>query len=90
VDGEDEGRIHGSKSSHGCGKTGDHQRLLGDDARERWCGEGKSAAVVTSPRGRSSWSARRMARCMSATGGLIIGYVPSMARNCCSLLVSMA
>ena len=41
VDGQDEGRIHGPKGSHGCGETGDHQRLLGDDACERWCGRGK-------------------------------------------------
>jgi hypothetical protein len=25
VDGQDEGRIHGSKGLHGCGKAGDHQ-----------------------------------------------------------------
>jgi hypothetical protein len=41
VDGKDEGRIHGPKGLHGCGKTGDHQRLLGDDARARWCGREK-------------------------------------------------
>ena len=41
VDGQDEGRIHGPKGLHGGGKTGDHQRLLGDDARKRWCGRGK-------------------------------------------------
>ena len=34
VDGQDEGCIHCLKGSHGCGKTGDHQRLLGDDACE--------------------------------------------------------
>jgi hypothetical protein len=41
VEGEHEGRIHGSKGLHGGGKAGDYQRLLGDDARARRCGRGK-------------------------------------------------
>jgi hypothetical protein len=41
VDGYDKRRIHGPKGSHGGGETGDHQRLLGDDARERWGWRGK-------------------------------------------------
>ena len=35
MEGEDEGCIHGLKGLHGCGKAGDHQRLLGHDARAR-------------------------------------------------------
>jgi hypothetical protein len=42
-DRQDEGRIHCLKGSHGCGKTGDHQRLLGDDPCARWCGRGKES-----------------------------------------------
>jgi len=41
VGGEDEGRIHVSKGLHGCGKAGDYQRLLGDDACARRPGRGK-------------------------------------------------
>ena len=41
MDGQDEGCIHGLKGSHGCGKTGDDQRLLGDDACKRRCRRGK-------------------------------------------------
>lgn len=41
MDRQDERGVHGSKGSHSGGETGDHQRLLGDDARERWGWRGK-------------------------------------------------
>ena len=41
MNGQDEGRIHGSKGLQGCRETGDDQRLLGDDAGACWCRNGK-------------------------------------------------
>lgn len=66
ADGEDEGRIHGSKDSYGCGKTGDHQRLLGDDACERWCGRGKECGCRDVAKGEV------LLECMS-NGALYVG-----------------
>ena len=41
VNGQNEGRIDSPKCVYCCGETGDHQRLLGDDASERRRGRRK-------------------------------------------------
>jgi hypothetical protein len=41
MDGQDEGRVYGSKGLQSCRETGNDQRLLGDDAGARWCWNGK-------------------------------------------------
>jgi len=41
LDGQDKGCIDRSKGLHCSGETGDDQRLLSDDACQRWCRRGK-------------------------------------------------